>query len=155
MVVGRGEGEERGCSGEGVEGRGDEEIKCHGKDAMALVLWSVLQPVPNSGHDTAERPVAPFTSACCLCHTESRDAFSAQRSGENEVGCIRGERVCIRGKRNGFVLILYPWGTDFCWYCVQWFVVSLCRVFLSYCTWQGQSIYNRCDHNTADNYVKI
>ena len=44
--------------------------------------------------------------------TESRDALSAQRSGENEVGCIRGER-------NGFVLILYPRGTGLCWYCIR------------------------------------
>ena len=61
---GGGRGEEGG--GEGVlmgrgRGEGDEEIKCHGKDVMTSVLWSVLQPVPNSGHDTAERPVAPFT----------------------------------------------------------------------------------------------
>ena len=47
-------------------GEGDEEIKCHGKDVMTSVLWSLWQPVPDNGHDIAERPVAPYTSQCLL-----------------------------------------------------------------------------------------
>ena len=75
----------------------------------------VWQPVPNNG-----RPVAPYTSTCCLCsHWIQRCFVCTEERRENEVGCIRGERVCIRGERNGFVLILYPWGTGFCWYCIR------------------------------------
>ena len=49
--------------------------------------------------------------------TESRDALSAQRSGENEVGCIHGEQVSV-----GTV------PTDWSCFCVQ-------LNSLSYYTW--------------------
>ena len=128
----------------------------------------VWQPVPDNGHDTAERPVAPYTSACCLCSHRIQRCFvcKEERRG-NEVGCIRVERVCIRGERNGFVLILYPWGnefllilylwgTGFCWYCICGERVSVgivstglscfCVQFSSLTVLgTGRSIYYRCD----------
>ena len=108
----------------------------------------VWQPVPNSGHDIAERPVAPYTSACCLCSHRTQRCFvcTEERRERSEWYPWRTglypwgtERVCVDivSVGNGFLLILYLWGTDFFRYCVQWFVVRLCRVFLSYGTWQG------------------
>ena len=41
--------------GGGGGGGGTKELKCN------------EQPVPNNGHNIGERPVAPYTSACCLC----------------------------------------------------------------------------------------
>ena len=80
----------------------------------------VWQPVPNNGHDTAERPVAPFTSACCLC------SHGIQRSGENKARCVRGERVSVD--------IV---STDWSCFCVQFSSLTLLG--------RGRSIYYRRD----------
>ena len=78
---------------------------------------------------------------------ESRDALSAQRSGENEVGCIRGEQVSVGivSVGNRFLLVLCPL---VCRASVSSFPLSL------YLAGVGRFIIDAI-HNTADNYIKI
>ena len=119
----------------------------------------VWQPVPDNGHDTAERLWRLILVLVVCVLTESRDTL--HRGAERtkwvvSVGnrcmlvlcpwgtgfcwyCIFGEHVSVGivSVGNMFLLVLYPWRTGFCWYCVHWFVVLLCPVFLSHCTWQG------------------
>ena len=106
--VGESSGErDAGKDGEwGWGGGGTKGLKCH------------EQPVPNNGHNTGERPVAPYTSACCLWSHRIQIILCTEE----------------RRERSG----LYPWGTGFCRYCaIDWSCFCVQLNYLSYYTWQG------------------
>ena len=123
-----------GGMGEG----GTKEIQFHRKDASTKKKLSfvecVWQPVPDN--------VAPYVSdGQCLLFVFSPNP---------EILCLhRGaERTnWVVSVGNRCMLVLCPWGTGFCWYCIRGKQVSagivstglscFCVQFSSHCTWQG------------------
>ena len=74
-----------GAGGGGGSGERDaaKELKCN------------EQPVPNNGHNIAERPVASYSSACCLCsHRIQRCLVRTVERREQSGLCPCGTGLC-------------------------------------------------------------